>query len=276
MWLISLHSVPKKATADPSIVDRLWSVMPWIYCWIFVAVGPRSLRLVVMAVLATLWGGRLTFNFAIKGGYSGGEDYRWAVVRKWFPGWKFEVFNLVFICFFQQCTILAFTTPAVTAMQSTTAFGPLDVAASMLYLMLVGGEATADRQMWNFQTEKYRRKNAGEDLGPYSRGFIETGLWAYSRHPNYFCEVSMWWAFYLFSVSATGSWLNWTLGGPLFLTGLFLPPGASLDVTEAISSSKYPAYAEYQQRVSRFFPWFPKKPTEGSRGTTESLLKKRK
>ena len=55
----------------------------------------------------------------------------------------------------------------------------------------------------SFCSEKYRRRNAGEAPGPYARGFIETGLWAYSRHPNYFCEVSLWWAFYLFAVAAT-------------------------------------------------------------------------
>merc|ERR1711918_175931 len=96
------------------------------------------------------------------------------------------------------------------------------------------GETVADQQMWDYQTEKYRRKAAGEAPGPYSRGFIESGLWAYSRHPNYFCEVSTWWSFYLFSVGATGKWLNWTIWGPLFLSGLFVPPGASLDVTEKL------------------------------------------
>ena len=58
-----------------------------------------------MAAVVTAWGLRLSYNFAIKGGYSaGGEDYRWAEIRKWFnaPGWKWEVFNLVFICFAQQ------------------------------------------------------------------------------------------------------------------------------------------------------------------------------
>ena len=69
----------------------------------------------------------------------------------------------------------------------------------------------------------------------------------------------MWWVFYIYSVAATGNWLNWTICGCIFLAGLFLPPGASLDVTEALSSRKYPAYPEYQARVSRFVPWFPKK-----------------
>merc|ERR1712232_1153893 len=106
---------------------------------------------------------------------------------------------------------------------------------------------------------KYRRKAAGEPPGEYARGFIETGLWAYSRHPNYFCEVSMWWSFYIFSIGATGKYLNWTVLGAVFLTGLFVPPGASCDVTEMLSSKKYSCYPEYQAKVSRFVPWFPKK-----------------
>ena len=104
---------------------------------------------------------------------------------------------------------------------------------------------------------RYRRIGSKEPLGEYSKGFIDTGLWAYSRHPNYFGELGMWWAFYVFGVAASGSWLNWTLVGPFFLNILFLPPQASLDVTETLSSRKYPLYADYQARVSRFFLWFP-------------------
>ena len=68
----------------------------------------------------------------------------------------------------------------------------------------------------------------------------------------------MWWAFYLFSITATGEAINWTLVGPVFLTMLFVLPRASLDVAEALSSRKYAGYADYQHRVSRFVPWFPK------------------
>merc|ERR1712136_54341 len=71
------------------------------------------------------------------------------------------------------------------------------------------------------------------------------------------CEVTLWWCFYLFSVAATGDVLNWTFVGPLFLSGLFVLPRASLDVTETLSSRKYKAYPEYQRRVSRFIPWPP-------------------
>jgi steroid 5-alpha reductase family enzyme len=258
MWLVSLRTLPETGTSDPSIVDRLWSIMPWLYAWHWCFAGGFKPRQLIMACLATAWGVRLTYNFFTKGGFSGGEDYRWAVIRRWYPGWKWEVFNLIFICLFQQCAVLGFAVPAVAAMQSDVPLGPLDAVAASLYIILVIGEATADRQMYAFQNEKYRRKAAGESPGEYARGFIETGLWAYSRHPNYFCEVTLWWAFYLFSVSATGRWLNWTIWGPVFLSGLFLLPGASLDVTEQLSSAKYPDYSDYQRRVSKFVPLPPR------------------
>ena len=87
-------------------------------------------------------------------------------------------------------------------MQSDTKWTHVDTAAASLYVLLLAGEATADRQMFAFQTEKYRRIKAGLPAGDYAKGFIDTGLWGWSRHPNYFCEVGMWWAFYLFSVGA--------------------------------------------------------------------------
>lgn len=59
--------------------------------------------------------------------------------------------------------------------------------AALLFVACFAIEAIADRQMFEFQTEKYRRLEAKEELGEYQRGFIETGLWAFSRHPNYLC-----------------------------------------------------------------------------------------
>src|SRR6218665_2602446 len=91
-WIASL------ITKDTSWVDRLWSVVPVVYGWIFAgSVGFPAPRLNVMAALVTLWGARLTFNFARKGGYSGVEDYRWAVLRARMAPWHFQLFNLLFI-----------------------------------------------------------------------------------------------------------------------------------------------------------------------------------
>merc|ERR1719203_1554194 len=92
-WLLSLRTMPTTGTSDPSIVDRLWSVVPCIYVFFWCAatwwraeVGAPT-RLLLMATLCTLWGARLTWNFWAKGGYSGGEDYRWAIVWHWYPSW---------------------------------------------------------------------------------------------------------------------------------------------------------------------------------------------
>ena len=66
----------------------------------------------------------------------------------------------------------------------------------------------------------------------------------------------MWWAIYLFTVAENG-YINYAGAGTLMLTTLFVPPGASIDLTETLSSRKYEMYADYQKRVSRFIPWFP-------------------
>eukprot|EP00808_Paulinella_micropora_P003772 g65020.t1 len=262
VWPASIYPCVrgKAAHSDTSLVDRLWSLQPaWYCCYFLYCAGDAAaanLRLLLASALVALWAARLTWNFWRKGGFSGGEDYRWAEVRSWYPGWiRFELFNLCFICVYQQLLILAFTVPVVAVYQAPRVpLCWLDGLATLLFLLCWTGESVADAQMFAYQTEKYRRRAAGEPAGDYARGFIESGLWAYCRHPNYMCEVSLWWAFYLFSVAATGEMVNWTVVGPLLLTLLFVVPGGSMDVTEAISSRKYPAFPERIKTVNKFFP----------------------
>ena len=170
LWLYSLRTIPSTGSSDPSIVDRCWSILPVLYAWHFALSAPPAAkpRLLLMALLATIWGSRLTYNFALKGGFSGGEDYRWAEIRKW-PGFVrgWELFNLTFICLFQQIAVLAFTSAAAGALRPDAApLNALDALACTLYLLLVCGEAVADAQMLAFQTEKYRRLRDGEVPGP--------------------------------------------------------------------------------------------------------------
>lgn len=246
-WLLSV------LTREYSWVDRVWSVVPPLYIAYFAAqTGFQDERLLLMTVLAALWGARLTFNFARKGGYRpGGEDYRWAELRRRMPPWLYQVFNLVFIAGFQNFLLLLLALPAYVALQCGTPLGPLDALATALVLFFLAGETIADEQQWQFHQDKHRRRAAGE---PVLREFLTTGLFRYSRHPNFFCEQAIWWSFYLFSVSASGLWLQPGLVGPVVLTALFL---GSTSFTEQITASKYPSYAEYQRRTSRLVPWFP-------------------
>ena len=93
VWIVSVVN-RKNGSSDPSLVDRLWSTAPIVYSW-YAAISYPSPRSQVMAILVTLWGARLTYNFYIKGGFNGGEDYRWEIIRSWFPGYRWEIFNFV-------------------------------------------------------------------------------------------------------------------------------------------------------------------------------------
>src|SRR3954447_11920553 len=120
-WVASL------VTKDTSWVDRIWSVVPVVYVWIFaisgIVAGRDAARLIVMAVLVTAWGARLTFNFARKGGYSGMEDYRWAILRGRMKPWQFQVFNLLFIVLYQNALLVLIPLPAYIAWQHPAPIG---------------------------------------------------------------------------------------------------------------------------------------------------------
>lgn len=247
-------------TRNYSQVDKLWSVIPVVYGWWFASQSGFNERLVLMAVLVTIWAARLTFNFARRGGYhwllwKGEEDYRWGILRQ-MPILQsrltWGLFNLFFISLYQNSLILLFTLPMVVAWQGqTTPLNALDYVAAALMFAFIVIETIADQQQYDFQTEKYRRFHAGEPLGDYAAGFCSTGLWRLVRHPNYASEQAIWLCFYLFSVAATGRWLNWSLTGAVLLILLFL---GSSDFSEKISAGKYPAYKDYQGRTPRFLP----------------------
>ena len=248
-------------TGNVSQVDKLWSIVPVIYAWYLTARGGMDPRMVLMALLATVWGVRLTYNFSRHGGYTwkfweGHEDYRWEHVRK-MPGldnpvaWR--LFHFFFICLYQNALLLAIVLPIVLCQHAVNPLDGWDFLLALLLLALVALETLADQQQWDFQAEKKRRIAAGiAPDGRYADGFISDGLWAFSRHPNYLAEQSIWVVFFLFSLNATGR-LNWTIAGCLLLILLFQ---GSSNMSENLQSQKYPRYVDYQSRVPRFIPRF--------------------
>ena len=250
-------------TGNNSQMDKLWSLLPIAYTWVIASKGGFSTRLVVMAVLATLWGIRLTYNFGRKGAYKlkfweGVEDYRWAVVRSgpaFRQHWTWTVFDLFFISIYQNALVLMTTFPALVALKSDAPFNWVDCVAAALMLGFIIWETVADEQQWSFQTRKWAMINEGKKLeelpSPYNKGFNTNGLWSCSRHPNYFAEQGTWAAFYLFSIGAGIGLINWSIIGALLLIVLFQGSSA---LAEEISGGKYPEYSDYCQKVSRFFP----------------------
>jgi steroid 5-alpha reductase family enzyme len=249
-WVLSL------ITKEHSWVDRIWSIIPLVYVWIFAGAAQFSdLRLNVIAVLVTLWGLRLTFNFARKGGYRpGGEDYRWEVLRDRMKPWQFALFNLFFISIYQNIILLLITLPAWTAwLNPTPAFGWRDAIVTVVFLLFLVGETVADQQQWNFHRWKAAEREAGREADPR---FLQSGLFRFSRHPNFFFEQAQWWTLFFFGAIAAGSVLQWTVVGAFLLTLLFI---GSTVFTESISKSRYPEYAEYQRRTSPLIPWPPRR-----------------
>jgi steroid 5-alpha reductase family enzyme len=245
-WVLSL------VTREHSWVDRIWSIVPVVYVWVFAAAGgAANPRLLIMAVLVTVWGIRLTFNFARKGGYArGGEDYRWAILRARMPRPLFEVFNLFFIVCYQNVLLLLISLPAYTAWRHPSALTALDWVLVAAFLAALAGETVADQQQWRFQQWKKAERAAGREPRPR---FLQTGLFRVSRHPNFFFEQSQWWLLFFFGCVAAGSLWQWTVIGPVLLTVLFI---GSTRMTEQISRERYPEYADYQARVSALVPWF--------------------
>ena len=256
VWIASL------ITKDTSWVDRIWSIVPVVYVWVFaISAGLTDVRLDVMAAIVTIWGARLTFNFARKGGYTGMEDYRWAVLRAGMSPAQFQLFNFFFIVLYQNLILVLIALPAYTAWQNQgTPFGPLDVFLAIIFLAFTAGETIADQEQWDFHKRKNAEVAAGRTPDPR---FLQSGLFRVSRHPNFFFEQAQWWVLFFLGASAAGSVFQWTVVGAFLLSVLFI---GSTIFTESITVGKYPEYVDYQRRTSPIVPWFPRR----QRAATES------
>ena len=247
IWITTL------LTKNYSWVDRLWSILPVFHSFYFSLVplacgqiNHLGSRQIIMLSLIFLWGARLTYNYWRKGGYSKGhEDYRWSYVRSKINSIQFQILNIVFICFLQNVLLFWMATPFLLTNNSDLNF--IDIIATILFILSLLLESVADQQQWIFHQNKKQSLLKDKDQ------FYTDGLFKYSRHPNFFGELSLWWNVYLFSVASTGVCVNWTIYGAGFLTLLFQ---FSTNLTEEISKGKYPDYSEYQKSTSRIIPWF--------------------
>jgi steroid 5-alpha reductase family enzyme len=249
-------------TRNASIFDVHWSVLPASVYVIHYALHPSShpdaLRWVLVTGAIWAWGMRLTGNWLKKGGL-GFEDFRYQNYRRQMSPVVFQVFSFWVLFVLQSAMVLAMTMPAWYALRAPgRPVGALDWIALAIVLGAIAIEWIADLQGMAFRARREaHRKLHPEDLEgqPEYPRFPTQGLWRYSRHPNYFGEIMVWWGIYLFAVAQSGEWLNWTIVGPLTINGLFL--GGSIALTEKHELSRKPEYAEYQRRTSRLVPWFP-------------------
>lgn len=230
---------------------------------------------------------RLTFNYWHKGGYKfRSEDYRWSILRsKINSTFLFFLFNVFFISLVQSLLLLAISTPSYTFLvlsqiEKNEQFGLPDLIFSRVMIVFIFIEAVADHQQWHFQRAKseysqtaripnrYKGQFSPEDL---DRGFVVTGLWSWCRHPNFAAEQSIWITLALWACYCTETYFHWTVLGALGYVLLFQ---GSTRLTESITASKYPEYADYQARVGKFIPRFSVEPRKGYAARKRSTPKK--
>lgn len=231
---------------NTSVYDPYWSVAPlalapYLALRPEAAGGPLARKALICALVA-LWGARLTYNWARSFSGLGHEDWRYVDIRRktgrlYWPASFFALQLMPTVMVFLGCL------PLWPAFTSEAPLGLGDAVAATVTLGAVLIEAIADEQLRAFRKKK---REKGE--------IMRAGLWAYSRHPNYFGEVSFWWGIFLFALAASPS-DYWSGIGALAITLLFV--FASIPLLDKRSLAGRPEYAEHMKRVSALLPWFP-------------------
>ena len=236
------------AADNSSIYDPYWSVLPplvALYWWLQPgAASGSTVRPLIVSGLVLAWAARLTFNWARRWEGLGSEDWRYRDFRtQWGRGyWVGSFFGIHLVpTLIVYLACLPFWPVSAAGSQPV---GLLDLAAAVVTTGAILIETAADEQLQRFLT------------GPREPGqLLDTGLWAYSRHPNYFGEVAFWWGIWLFGLAAAPAFW-WTVVGPLVMTALFVL--ISIPMIDRRSLVRRPAFADYSRRVSSLLPWLPK------------------
>jgi steroid 5-alpha reductase family enzyme len=223
---------------NSSFYDAYWSVapLPIALYWTAVGEGADGARVALVLAAIAVWGARLTWNWAR--GWRGldHEDWRYVDLRSKTGRayWLVSFFGLHLMPTFWVFGGLLPVYAAVGA--PARPLGVLDGLAALVAAGAIALEAAADAQLHRFR--------AGT---PAPGELLQSGLWAWSRHPNYLGEMGFWWGLWLFGVAAApGLW--WTIAGPLAITLMFR--FVSLPMIETRMRERRPAFAEWAGRSS--------------------------
>jgi steroid 5-alpha reductase family enzyme len=229
---------------DNSIVDIAWGIG-----FVIIAIATRitggesSAVSTAVMLLVTIWGIRLAVHIAVRR-RGEGEDFRYAKWRRdWGRWFVIRSFFQVFMLQGALMLIIAMPVIHVNAM-SGYSIGLAGISGIVLWIVGFLFEAVGDWQLAAFKRDP---GNSGK--------VMDTGLWRYTRHPNYFGESLIWWGIFLLALATPGGWI--TAISPLLITFLLLKVSGVVMLEKALVDRR-PGYKEYVQRTSAFIPWFPK------------------
>ena len=240
LWLISL------ALRNSSIVDPFWGTGFVVANWVYFALTPDGFpaRKWLIAILVTVWGLRLSLHLLWRN-WGKAEDFRY---RKWREEageqWWWQSFFRVFVL--QGLLLWIISAPLLAAQVGTTPDRLTVVGFLAIPVWLIGFifESAGDLQLARFKSN------------PANKGkVLDTGVWRYTRHPNYFGDATQWWAYYLIATSAGGFW---TIFSPVTMTLMLLRVSGVALLEKTLTTSK-PGSKEYIESTNAFVPWFPRK-----------------
>jgi steroid 5-alpha reductase family enzyme len=234
LWIISL------VIKDASIIDSFWGlgfvILAWFYY--FKTAENQSFRALVLCILVTLWGVRLALHIYIRN-HGQGEDYRYQAMRAehgksfWWVSYLRVYLLQGFLLWIIAVPLLIGQISSENNLQLTDYLGVIIWTVGFLF------EAIGDWQLVQF------KKN------PENKGKVmNTGLWKYTRHPNYFGDAFLWWGYYLFTFSVGG---YWTIFSPILMTFLLMRVSGVALLEKKLVETK-PQYLDYVENTPAFFP----------------------
>lgn len=239
LWLIQIR------TRDAGVVDVGWAACLGLSAAFCALTGDGDpVRRTIIGAMGAIWGLRLAVHLLFDRVLSGQEDGRYQMMRTTL-GRRVQP---VFLAFFQAQALLVvmLSAPFILAARDERAGPtPLDLVGLCVWIVGIAGESVADAQLKAF---KQRQTSAGQ--------VCDSGLWRYSRHPNYFFEWLMWLGYATVASCAPWGWIAWS--APALILFLVLKV-TGIPPTEARALQSRPeTYRRYQQTTSAFVPWFPR------------------
>ena len=239
VWLLSLK------LKNTSIVDIFWGLGFVLVNWIlfFVSSDQFILRIWIFNILVTIWGLRLSIHIFLRN-KGKAEDFRYAAWRKQY-GQKWWWFSYLQTFLVQGVLLFLISAPIVhiQSAQQGTQIGFLEILGIVIWAIGFFFEAFGD-----YQLEIFKRN-------PDNKGkLLNTGVWRFTRHPNYFGDAAQWWGFFLITIGTNLGIL--TIFSPIIMTYLLVNVSGVAMLEKSLIEKKS-GYKEYMRTTNTFIPWFP-------------------